>query len=258
MADYPEEQRRVASEDGGDLPETPPATVPPVACPEYDAEGRLTALYHRQGGSLEGPGTWYNEAGQVVQQACFKHGQLHGEMRRFDNNGRLVQRCHFAAGKLEGAAFFYSDGQLQACMAFRDGRRDGEYRLYDEQGQLREHSFYKDGARAGEATYYGANGQPVKRAAYWNNRLHGKTTYYHGHGMVREIADYRDNRLHGDVITYAPDGTIVVRQRFKDGKPVDEPRHATPLEPGQSKAGSTPPEPSWWQRLWSRLLLEGG
>src|SRR5262245_14854323 len=118
--------RMVTVSDMAAQPDAAAAVAPAIACREYDEAGRLTAVYHRQGESREGPATWYNEAGQVLQQAQFRHGQLHGELQVFDRHGRLLQRCTYQDGKLEGPAFFYTDGQLQACVAFRGGRQDGE------------------------------------------------------------------------------------------------------------------------------------
>jgi antitoxin component YwqK of YwqJK toxin-antitoxin module len=172
-------------------------------------------------------------------------------MTLYDPMGHLLQRCHYSAGKLDGPAFFYSQGQLQASVAFRSGVRDGESLAYDEHGQLREQSSYHNGRRCGQAKYYGADGQLVQQASYHNNKLHGTVTQYYPNGMIHEVASYQEHRLHGDVITYAPDGSIVAQRLFCDGKPCDT--SATVRQPVRSAPAPATSDPPWFQQLLTRI-----
>lgn len=68
-----------------------------------------------------------------------------------------------ATGQLANgiARIYYSSGQLQHELSYKNGKRDGITKRFDETGKLKSYYTYKNGQRNGTAKVYGASGYSV-------------------------------------------------------------------------------------------------
>ncbi|HYW09818.1 MAG TPA: hypothetical protein VE913_22835 [Longimicrobium sp.] len=145
------------------------------------ADGRVTARSTFRGGELDGPALSYDETGEVVQEARFARGKLHGELvvyhagnrkmsvdfvhgerhglvTMYDGDGRLSARLPYVAGSMTGIAEFHADGARLRTTTYLDGVEEGEQRDFHPTGEPRERRYLVAGKTEGEVVAWHRNG----------------------------------------------------------------------------------------------------
>lgn len=100
---------------------------------------------------------------------------------------------------------YYKSGQVQmdgTCYLRDTVIRHGKFTYYFENGDLEATVEYKKGKREGEYVQYNENGTLFVRARYKNGRHVGRWTYYYPDGTVRTDHEYKKD---GTKVTYRID-----------------------------------------------------
>jgi len=69
--------------------------------------------------------------------------------------------------------YWYENGQLREEFYYKNGKRDGDYKIWYTNGQLAEECFYKNGEKDGTYKYWHENGQLREECYYKNGELDG-------------------------------------------------------------------------------------
>lgn len=88
----------------------------------------------------------------------------------FHPNGRL-QSTRFTDGAVERFITYFPNGRVQAMGSYRDGRRDGVWKQFDEQGTLVAEARFVSGQRTGTWEFRDANNALIGRLHYSNGHL---------------------------------------------------------------------------------------
>ncbi|MBC8397439.1 MAG: hypothetical protein H8E16_10125 [Flavobacteriales bacterium] len=87
-----------------------------------------------------------------------------GRSERYYDNGKGPLMCHrYLIGfKLHGKEqFFYRNGQIKSDWNWKDNKRDGTWKSYEENGQLVYEEHYKDGEKIFEKRW-DENGKEIE------------------------------------------------------------------------------------------------
>lgn len=96
--------------------------------------------------------TKMDDRGSVTDRGFYVNGNLHGRVYVFER-GRTKEETDYKNGKIDGERkLYYSNLQLQEAGTFKDGKRDGYARWYDQDGNVTIEYQYKNGEKVGENT----------------------------------------------------------------------------------------------------------
>jgi antitoxin component YwqK of YwqJK toxin-antitoxin module len=142
---------------------------------------------------------------------------LDGPVQRRDADGQLVEEAHFNVGRLHGLFRLWApDGTLRREVAHVDGLADGLATDYDDAGQKLAETQWQAGQRHGEARLY-TDGRLVQTMQWQHGRLEGPLRVYAPSGGLAAVMPHRAGRLHGTVQLYYPDGHLMLEAEHANG-----------------------------------------
>lgn len=162
--------------------------------------------------------TYYPD-GRILRTVNFENGLENGFAREFAPDGTVVTLIDYRRGfvvdreninrrdknglKQGRWKFFYTDGKVKTEGTFRDDKRNGYFKEYDEKGVLTDVAKFVNDVRQDE----------VPELA----KLDVRTDYYPT-GKVKTIASYKGNTPEGIRRDYAENGRVTSSFIYKDGK----------------------------------------
>lgn len=161
--------------------------------------------------------------GAVMRTINFDNGLENGFAREFDRDGTVITMIEYRRGfvvdreninrkdrnglKQGKWKFFYPDGKVKTEGVYRDDKRNGYFKEYDEKGMLTDVSKYVNDIRQEEVS------ELVK--------LDVRTDYYPD-GKVKTRASYKGNTPEGIRREYAQTGEVVAAYTYKNGTLIGE------------------------------------
>lgn len=173
----------------------------------FDEQGRVRIKRFLKYGDHGEMDIHFDEHGRPVTGACFdyhpvyklrlsgmcRNGLFNGQVLGYaDNNGRPALIGYFKDGLREGEFRIYHTGRLVSTMDFKKGKIDGKLRNYFENGNLRYEKKFK------------------------NNLREGLSKYYHENGGVRELGEFKKGKREGMFWHWDDKGTLEWEMLFKD------------------------------------------
>ena len=182
-------------------------------------------------------------------------GVREGRSVTFDDR-EPVATAEWVAGRLEGPAVRTSrrTGRVLEEAFYKDGRLDGERRLYGDDGTLLRSETHAGGVLDGMVREFAPDGTKRLEAEYRAGKLDGRTRRFNEKGVLVEetgepavFGNYMNDSFEGRVTTVRPDGTREIRSYVRgvekgpveiyarDGKRIDpeavqEPAADAPVE----------------------------
>jgi antitoxin component YwqK of YwqJK toxin-antitoxin module len=99
-----------------------------------------------------------------------------------------------------------------------DGRYEGEYtEQYAEGAAMKTKGQYTDGKKEGAWVYETRQGEKEREENYTAGKLNGLVIKYTD-GIIRESVEYRNDTPNGEFKQYNPDGKLILKGTFADGK----------------------------------------
>jgi antitoxin component YwqK of YwqJK toxin-antitoxin module len=132
--------------------------VPDSAIEYFDgvivAKGAVDSLRNRIGIWTE-----YHNTGEFKGKGLYKEGNRVGEWTFYYASGKLEQKGRYDnKGRPQGSwKWYYENGKLWREELYRNGKRDGEFKDYDEEGNVILQGHYVDGAKEGRWIYQTAD-----------------------------------------------------------------------------------------------------
>jgi len=144
----------------------------------------------------------------------------HGVSEGFYPDGKPQYRNMFVHGVPDGEFLQWHASGAPACQGrYAQGRRVGEWSLWDEQGVLRERSHWRNGILEGEAAAWDADGERAWSGTFAHGLRDGTFEAFHPNGQVRVRGGFDEGQPRGRFTAWYADGTRADEGRYKDGVP---------------------------------------
>ena len=197
-----------------------------------DEQGRKTGkwmAYHDNGkkryegtfreGYEIGTFRFYNGLGNLVSELMYSQKGTYADAKIFYNNGIVKAEGRFHNRKKDGVWKYYSRSPhiLTKEESYKDGIKDGRWRVYYPEGQLLSEVFWKDGKRDGSWKEFFKNGDPSIEASFKNGKLEGEYVQFAIGRVVIKEGNYVNGKMDGIWFTYNDKGELVKKDRYSNG-----------------------------------------
>ena len=123
-----------------------------------------------------------------------------------------------ADGLYTGVGFdVYPDGQLKEEGAFKDGSKDGLWKVWYENGQLKEEGAWKDGRHYGLFRNWYENGQLKWEDNYKDGNFDGLSKVWYENGQLKYELNYKDDELDGLWKSWYENGKLKYINNYENG-----------------------------------------
>jgi len=134
----------------------------------YNAEnGRILEIKYYINGKNNGINKTFWSNGNVFQEITYKDNHWDGVFKEYDNNGRLKLEEFYVDDERVSKKEYYDNGQLEMEVSYENG----VYRGYYEDGALYIDGHNKNGKKDNDWKEYDENGRLIKHEIYDNGEL---------------------------------------------------------------------------------------
>ncbi len=180
-------------------------------------------------------GDWMRvfEAGSVYYLGQFKNDKPVGEFRYYYESGELMTKANHIDEISTEAVSYRLDGSVVSVGTYKDQKKWGLWKLYDENGILASEENYEADRLSGVSKIYYKNGQLAKSMTYVDDVLNGQWNEYFMKGALKGEGVYVSGKQHGKVLTYQAPNIKLYEGELKNELAIGEWRHY--LEDGRLK-----------------------
>ncbi len=132
---------------------------------------------------------YFQNSKAVKQIVHYKDGKRDGELKEFYKNGNLKTRQQYVSDTLTDSSFsYYEDGTLMRIEYVRNHKKEGCWKIFNEEGKLFVEKNYKNDVFDGDFIKYSFRTlKPVEKLHYKNGELDGRQEYYHTNGKLKAV-----------------------------------------------------------------------
>ncbi len=200
------------------------------------------------------------ENDEIIRKFVIKNG-IPIQITDYSKGGVLVGECNLKNGKFEGEyKLYYPDGKLKSKYYAKNGKPNGFFQTYDKNMRLIFNANYKDGLLDGIAKYYN-DGVQVKEVVYENGKEiksykfdrngHKITPVYESLELVQYKTGYYEyNDYNKGERLYQP--IVILKFKNISGKPLKEEVVVTGVFTSNNEEWSQ--ESFYFQRTWETPL----
>jgi len=123
---------------------------------------------------------------------------------------------YFSTNIANGQYEVYHRGYPKYRFTYKDGKREGLFKVYHENGQLKKKTTWKDGELDGIAEEYNEKGQKIRQGSYKNGKKHGG--FVEGYDWDLMVGYYKDGQREGQWESYSEDGRLKRKCYYVNGK----------------------------------------
>jgi antitoxin component YwqK of YwqJK toxin-antitoxin module len=125
----------------------------------------------------------------------------------------------------------YPNGNVKREASFRDGKREGIWREFDEEGNVIKSQTYKkgslvgegivdtDGKRRGEYKEFYSDSTLRAEGIFVDGERSGEWKFYYPNGQLQEIGSYEKEQPNGPWVWYYDNGQKQIEEQFYKGQP---------------------------------------
>lgn len=133
-------------------------------------------------GQPTGTITVYDRQGRIDRKVEYAHGKRNGRMRKYGENGEVYRTTEYVDGKKEGPSKSFHDGVLRSIEPYRNDRREGAAEYYylpdkqradEQERRLRLRIHYKNGRKNGWTRAWNDQGQLLSETHYADGKKDG-------------------------------------------------------------------------------------
>ncbi len=184
-----------------------------------DADNKTISQIQLSKGKRDGIATFYHPNGQMLYQADYKDGILHGSFLEKNAEGKIVRDDRYHQGqKSEMIQETYPSKTIKSQISYltapqrmvspdnfdtlqladfsQQGERiqHGPFVQYHPNGQMKVKGAYEHGKLVGTLESWHSNGQLASSGTYENGTQNGKWVWWHENGMRKAMATYSKGR----------------------------------------------------------------
>lgn len=112
----------------------------------------------------------------------------------------------------------YKNGYISEQAHYKNGKLDGEMKLYYENGRLKEENNYEDGVQSGKARSYYDNGQLEAEVFVKDGKVNGVFKMYYKNGQLHQEGAFKNDERDGVNREYDETGSLLEETVYKDGE----------------------------------------
>ena len=195
----------------------------------YDREGKKHGYWK----------TFYDD--WTLHTECYyRHGLRDGFYKEYDEKGNLKKITKYVNDVeqvLEGDQKplvvqheYYPNGKVRREASFRDGRREGVWRDFDENGNVIKSQTYKkgvlvgegivdtDGKRRGEYKEFYPDSTVRAEGLFVDGLRSGEWKFYYHNGKLQEVGTYKEGTPEGVWTWYHDNGQKQIEEQFYKGQ----------------------------------------
>lgn len=177
----------------------------------------------------------------TVQTECYyRHGLRDGFYKEYDEKGNLKKITKFVNDveqvlesdqkPLVVQREYYPNGKVRREASFRDGKREGVWREFDEEGNVVKSQTYKkgalvgegivdtDGKRRGEYKEFYPDSTVRAEGLFVDGLRSGEWKFYYHNGKLQEVGTYVEGTPDGAWIWYHDNGQKQIEEQFYKGQ----------------------------------------
>lgn len=174
-------------------------------------------------------------------ECYYRHGLRDGFYKEYDEKGNLKKIIKFVNDveqvlepemkPLIVQYEYYPNGKVRREASFRDGKREGIWREFDEEGNVINSQTYKkgalvsdgvvdtDGKRRGEYKEFYSDSTLRAEGLFVGGLRSGEWKFYYQNGKMQEVGSYKEGEPDGVWIWYYDNGQRQIEEQFYKGKP---------------------------------------
>jgi antitoxin component YwqK of YwqJK toxin-antitoxin module len=177
----------------------------------------------------------------VHTECYYRHGMRDGFYKEYDEKGNLKKITKFVNDveqvvesdmkPLVVQHEYYPNGKVKREASFRDGKREGVWREFDEQGNVLNSQTYQKGVLVGQGIVdTDGKRRGLFKEFYPDNSLRaegvfvdglrsGEWKFYYHNGQIQEIGSYKEGQPDGIWTWYYDNGQKQIEEQFFKGTP---------------------------------------
>ena len=158
--------------------------------------------------------------GKTRYEGQFDKGMPYGTFTYYNTNGQITTILKYSKdGHYAECKMYYVKGQLRATGYYHDRKKDSTWLYYslETQNVVAEEN-YKDGVKNGVWRIFYNNGQLSSEVFWVNGKKHGTWKEFFPDGTKRLETKYVNDRLDGDYKLYNLNGQVIKQGKYVNGK----------------------------------------
>ena len=197
-----------------------------------DSQGKKTGkwlAYHPNGkkryegnfrdGYEVGTFKFWNGNGQLISELLYSQKGEYAAVRIYYVGGVVKAEGRFHKRKKDGVWKYYKKSPhiLFKEESYKDGEKEGPWRVYFRSGKLTSELYWKNGKRDGSWKDFFENGDPHVEANFENGVLQGDYVVYYIGKIVAKEGEYVDGKMNGIWLFYNEKSELVKKERYDHG-----------------------------------------
>jgi antitoxin component YwqK of YwqJK toxin-antitoxin module len=212
----------------------------------YFLDGKTQTEMSYDHGELHGSKKIWDEKGNLIETALYAHGKLDGLFFQRAPDGREVTihykdnfksgphaisyppnaqgekvkavTAHFENDRLQGIVSEYNElGSKVAETPYRDGKKEGQARLYSPDGKLNLTIQFIEDKKEGLQIQHFSNGAVFRETAFADDLRNGEEKTYYENGALASLFLYKNDQLEGLCQSWNKDGILVFEAEYLNG-----------------------------------------
>lgn len=166
---------------------------------------------------------FYDQKGNKVSEGKLLDKVNEGSWKYYHfQSNQLMTLEFYKNGKLEGnRKIYYRDGTIAEDTNYKAGIKEGASKTFSEKGQPIEEHMYKNGQYEGTASYYDGNGNKLYEGNYVNGKRVGNWKFFENNKVIKEV---KAKKFSQELIKYEQRNTQQVSKTFEQDKKEQEKR----------------------------------
>ncbi|WP_322550571.1 hypothetical protein [Flavobacterium psychraquaticum] len=166
---------------------------------------------------------FYDQNGNKVSEGKLANKVNEGSWKYYHFRSTQLMTVEFYKdGKLEGnRKVYYKDGTVAEDTNYKAGIKEGISKTFSEKGKPIEEHFYKNGQYEGIASYYDGNGNKLYEGIYINGKRVGNWKFFEKNKVIKEV---KAKKFSQELIKYEQRNTQQVSKTFEQDKKEQENR----------------------------------
>lgn len=199
----------------------------------------------------------------LKSEGVYVDGEKYGMFRTFDEDGKVTSIEHYKNGVLDTESpeavvlelknEYGPGGKIIASGSYKDGKKHGTHRNYDDDGNIIKSYIYEDGVKVAEGivdksgnftgpwqlfypngklkakgtyeggkriedwVFYFENGKELQKGKYKDGKPHGNWRWYFENGELRRNENYRKGYEEGESVEYDENGELIGKGEYLEG-----------------------------------------
>ena len=164
---------------------------------------------------------FYDQKGNKVSEGMLVNKIAEGTWKYYHFESSQVMTIEiYKEGKLDGnRKVYYKDGTVAEDVNYKVGIKEGSAKVFSEKGKLIDEHIFKDGQYEGLASYYDGSGNKMYEGNYANGKRVGIWKFFENNKVIKEVKAIKFSK---ELINYEQRYTEKVSKTFEQVKKEQE------------------------------------